>query len=196
MTHDPLQHVLSRADAIAGPPAPAATDLAHVVRAELHRRQVRTRIAGAGAGTAVLLALALAFSFRPAPTTSVANNVPTPSPIPTVRDDGPSPAQLRERLAALRSDADAREAAVDAVLAREAERRVIDRAPQVDPLAQIAAQRDLGALALVRQADRRYRETNHPNPAAAATAYARVVELFPNTHGAAVARQRLAAIGG
>jgi hypothetical protein len=85
---------------------------------------------------------------------------------------------------------------VNAVLAREAQQRALARTPQPDPLAQIAAERDLGALALVRQADRRYRETNHPNPAAAATAYARVVELFPNTHAAAVARQRLAAIGG
>ena len=193
MTHDPLQHLLSRADAIAGTPTPPATNLARHVRAELHRRQVCTRLAGAGIATATLLALAIAFSFRPVPT-PVANNIPTPTP--SLRDDGPSAAQLHERLEALRSEADAREAAVDAVLAREAERRAIARAPLPDPLAQIAAQRDLGALALVRQADRRYYETNHPNPAAAATAYARVVELFPNTHAAAVAKERLAAIGG
>jgi len=195
MTHDPLQHLLARADALAGVPTTPATDLAHRVRAELRRRQVRSRIGGIGVGTAALLALAIAFSLRPAPT-NLANNVPTPTPAPTVRDDGPTPAQLRERLTALRSEADARQAAVDAALAHEAERRAVARAPQTDPLAQIAAQRDLGALALVRQADRRYRETSHPNPTAAATAYARVVELFPNTHAAAVARQRLAAIGG
>jgi hypothetical protein len=195
MTHDPLQHLLSRADAIAGAPTPRATDLAHSVRAELHRRQAPTRLAIVGAVTTTLLALVIAFSIRPAPP-NVANNIPTPTPGSTARHDDPTPAQLRERLAALRSEADAREAAVDAVLAREAERRAIARAPQTDPLARIAAQRDLGALALVRQADRRFRETGHPNPAAAATAYARVVELFPNTHAAAVARQRLAAIGG
>jgi hypothetical protein len=195
MTHDPLQRLLSRADAVAGTPTLPATDLAHRVRAELHRRQVRTRIAGAGVATAALLAIVLALSFRPTPP-KVANNVPTSAVSPTVRSDGPTPAQLHARLVALRSEADQREAVVNAVLAREAQQRALARAPQPDPLAQIAAERDLGALALVRQADRRYRESNHPDPAAAATAYARVVDLFPNTHGAAIARQRLAAIGG
>jgi hypothetical protein len=195
MTHDPLQHLLTRADALAGTPKATANDLAHRVRVELHRRQVRTSIAGAGVATAALLAIVLALSFRPTPP-KVANNIPTTTASPTVRHDGPTPPPQNEHLVALRSEADQREAVVNAVLAREAQQRALARTPQPDPLAQIAAERDLGALALVRQADRRYRETDHPDPAAAATAYARVVELFPNTHAAAVARERLAAIGG
>jgi hypothetical protein len=195
MTHDPLQQLLSRADAVAGSPARASADLAHRVRAELRRRQVRTRIAGAGVASAALLAIAVALAVHPAPPT-LTTHLPTSIPTATVRHDEPNLVQLRERLAALRSESDAREATVDAVLARESEQRAIARAPQTDPLAHIAAERDLGAFALVRQADRRYRESENPNPAAAATAYARVVELFPNTHAAAVARQRLAAIGG
>jgi hypothetical protein len=196
MTHDPLQQLLCRADAVAETPTIPAGELVQRVRAELHRRQIRARLTGAGVLAAALLAVAITVSFRTAPR-QVATKVPTSTIRPTARsDDGPTPARLAQRLAALRSEADARESAIDAVLAREARARATPRVPQADPLAQIAAQRDLGAMALVRQADRRYRETGPTNVTAAVAAYGRVLELFPNTRGATVARQRLSEIGG
>jgi len=52
----------------------------------------------------------------------------------------------------------------------------------------VQLQRDRAALILVYDADRSFRENR---PADAIAAYRRTIELFPQTHWAEIARQRL-----
>jgi hypothetical protein len=195
MTHDPLGKLLSRADAIAGTAGRPSADLARRVRAEARRRNVRNRVAIGSVSALALLLAVLVPSLRPSRTEWV-NNTPTPS-TEIVKTSPPRPdtADLAAEIATIRADAAGREAVVTAMLGGEARgRRAIAAPTRIDPLDRILAEQDRGALAIVRQADRQYRELDRK--ASAAAAYGRVVELFPKTHWAAVARQRLSDIGG
>jgi hypothetical protein len=140
---------------------------------------------------AILLIVATVLPTRP-PRTNLTTNLPVPAKDGTL----PRGQDVAAELAALRTQAAAREACVAAMLKGEARGRafasIASRPP--DPLDRIRAEQDRGAMALVRQADRQYRELNRKESATAG--YGRVVALFPRTHWAAVARQRLADIGG
>jgi len=191
MTHDPLGGLLSRADAVAPVAHRPAADLARGVRAEVRRRQVRARVTF---GTLVLLIASAIVLIRPSHPQMV-HNAPT-SPNRGVETTPPArdAAKLRSEIAALRTEAAGREAIVRAMLDGEKRgRRAVTVPRGVDPLDRILAEQDRGAMALVRQADRQLRELDRQD--AAAAGYGRVVELFPKTHWAAVARQRLAEIG-
>jgi hypothetical protein len=181
MTHDPLRELLTRTDAVAVTTKPR-DGLAVHVRAEALRRRSRTRRAF-GAASIVLIAVGAASSlFRSPPQTPVAD-------VAVVAPDPADLARVREEITALRHEATAREATVAAMIAGEARGRRPPARPAVDALDRIRDQQDLAALALVRQADRFYHDLARPQRAAAA--YERVVELFPQTPWAAVARQRL-----
>jgi hypothetical protein len=113
-----------------------------------------------------------------------------------VKTDERAGARLTEEMVGLRSDADERERVVAAMIEGEqrtraaaasaAARRGVGAA---DPRDRIRVQQDLAAMVLVRQADRYYRELDRKGSAVAG--YERVVELFPMTEWAGVARQRL-----
>jgi hypothetical protein len=196
MTHDGLRELLAQADAAAdSSPVPAAA-LVQRVRAQARRRQTRRRAAvGAASVLAAIMVIVAIVLPPPPPRTNVATNLPVPSndkPVTGTRDAR----DLAAELAAIRTQAAASEACVAAMLKGEARGRklasVTPRPP--DPLERIRAEQDRGAMALVRQADRQYRELDRK--ASATAGYGRVVQLFPRTRWAAVARQRLADIGG
>ena len=87
---------------------------------------------------------------------------------------------------------------VQRLLENERGRRSIERAralqAKVDPIVRIDRQIEQAAFVIVAQADRKVRRWNLTD--SAADDYRRVVELFPKTHWAAIARQRLAAMNG
>jgi hypothetical protein len=191
MTNDPLPQLLASADATAGTFPPSPNGLADRVRAQLRRRQVRARTA-AGAAVAVILVVASAIPLLHLKTHA-----------PPVVIDGPATGvrqrdvtRLRDEIAALRAQAATGETTVAAMLRAEQRARQPSpaRAATTDPVQRIRDQQDLAALALVRQADRLYRELDHRQ--SATTAYERVVALFPQTPSAIVARQRLVEIKG
>jgi hypothetical protein len=111
---------------------------------------------------------------------------PGPTPHPIARDDLQAP---EVELAALRREADERTAHVEMLLA--VERRVASRhpTPRGDTLARLRAEQDRAALILIYQADRYSRELKLAAPAV--DGYRRVIELFPESQWASVARQRL-----
>jgi hypothetical protein len=184
MTSDPIGDLLTHADATAGPPQPRP-GLADRVRTQAQRRRTRARVT---AGAVAVLAIAGAF---PAVRSTLRQRTTDVTSVPANAFDA---ARLRQEITALRQEATAREKVVAAMLAGEARgRRPPARSP-VDPLQRIRDQQDVAALALVRQADRLYHDLARPQRAAAT--YERVVELFPQTPWATVARQRLVEIKG
>jgi hypothetical protein len=193
MTHDKLGDLLSQADAAATIARRTAPDVARQVRVEARRRQVRTRMVGGAVSATALVAVLIVLSVHPAHT-ELARHTPPTRPVetsPHVRDAS----ELAAEIAALRNEAAGHEAVVKAMLTGEQRGRRMAAVPRgVDPLDRILAEQDRGAMALVRQADRQYHELDRKESAAAG--YGRVVELFPKTHWAAVARQRLSEIGG
>lgn len=83
--------------------------------------------------------------------------------------------------------------AVHEVLERqEVEQRLaaLRKQAEADPLKAISDQMDRAALTMVYQADRMYHELNLRESAMAS--YERTIKLFPKTHWAEVARDRLA----
>jgi hypothetical protein len=174
---DRIGDILVRADAAAGRSA-THRDLAERVRAETRRRLVRGRVLCAVA--VVLVAWV------------VAGPLLTKKHVPdavVVKGDGRMVEQLRREIAALRAEAEARERVVALMLDLERRPRAVEARRVADPVERIRAQQDLAALALVRQADRFYRELDRKESAAAK--YEQVMALFPDSSWAAVARQRL-----
>jgi hypothetical protein len=194
MTNDPLGQLLSRADTAAGPVSPPADGIAGHIRAVLRRRQARRRTA-TGVTLALLLVVATLIPMvRPMVRSRPHRAMDLADVKPTFESRPKEVARLRRELDALRAQASAGETAVAAMLRAERRVRQSPARALVDPVQRIHDQRDLAALALVRQADRLYRELDHRQ--SAATAYEAVVALFPQTPSATVARQRLADIKG
>jgi ribosomal protein L29 len=190
MTHDTLGQLLARADEAAGAAPRSSEGVANCIRAELRRRQARRRTA-TGVALALLLVVATLIPIvhsRPHRVIdlAIANRA--------IESRPPEVSRLRRELAALRAQANAGQLTVAAMLRAERRVRQSPARALADPVQRIYDQRDLAALALVRQADRLYRELDHRQ--SAATAYERVVELFPQTPSASVARQRLFEIKG
>jgi hypothetical protein len=104
-------------------------------------------------------------------------------------EGGATVERLRGEIAALRAEAEGRERIVATMLKAEGRARGALGRTVADPVERIRAQQDLAALALVRQADRFYRELDRKESAAAK--YEQVMALFPESSWAAVARQRL-----
>lgn len=192
MTNDPLAQLLTRADAAAdaGIPDARAEHSPQQIRAELRRRQVRTRTILGSVAALLIAAVAIPLSrpSRPPTVHNISINVPK------IETNPREIARLRSEIASLQAQASAGEATVATMLRAEQRARRAPARPAADVIARIRDQQDLAALALVRQADRLYRELDHKQ--SAATTYESVLALFPQTPSATTARQRLAEIKG
>jgi hypothetical protein len=171
---DSLRQLLKRADS-----TPSVPDSARLATSVRRRRvaQQRTRL-GASA-VAVFLAAALGVmlsSRRPQP---VATNIALERT-----------AVLQAELAALRADGGLHVLTAQALSLKDRARRAKARADaQEDPLVQIRFQRDRAAMTLIYEADRFSREASLNDQSIAQ--YRKVIELFPSSSWADVARQRL-----
>jgi len=180
MTEDKIKNLLQKADETAGVPAPVSVNLSAV-----HRRANRRRIVSVAtpiaAAAAILIAVGLyGFTLRAAKTAHQQKI-----------------ASLETQIEQLQARADATYNLVQEVLDNERKQQRLDElqaqlASIPDPLEEIQKQVDKTAFNLVYQADRMYRELNLKS--SAIQTYKRVIELFPETHSAEVARERLSEI--
>lgn len=185
MTSDPLHDLLHRTDAATTTPALPDDDLAARIRHVAKRR----RVVRAGTAAVVLAAMAIVTSAFVWPR--------LPRQRTEIAQSAPDPVRLRAELMALRSDADARLAAVEIVLDRERKQQQAEKLRQAlnrpDALERVHREQDRAALILICQADRIYNDPRRRQ--SAAEEYRQLLALFPQTQWAAVARQRLAEIG-
>ncbi len=209
MDNQRLEELLTAAGRDADSPIEPAPELAgRVVRLHARRRRVRRTAAG-GAVAAILVAAALtahyygrnASSPHPVERPMAGNpndqqsqppepNVPEPNvPEPNVEDEIE---RLRAEVRRLRAEAEQREALVAELLDRQ---RVGDRLDELqreldgpDPAELARMEFEKAAFLMVDHAGR-------PSPSAddeyRAGEYRRAIELFPNTHWARVAQERL-----
>ena len=178
MTEDKIKNLLYEADQTAGGPAPVSIDLS-AVRRRANRRQTVNLAARIAAAAVVVIALGI-WSFTAKKT----------------RD--------RQRIIALEAEIKQLKVQTDAtlhlireVLEEERKQRRLNElqaqlASYSDPLQEIEKQVDKTAFILVYQANRMYRELDQKETAI--QAYNRVIELFPQSRWAEVARQRLSEI--
>ncbi len=188
MNDEQLQQLLRQADEAFGEPRVGSADLSLRVRRRA-RRQRRVRTIGAAVAAVLVLSLS---------TVAWVNRAGRPGagPAPIVVDNGPKPvsmAELQMQIEQLREEIRTGCAAVQEVLKRqEFEQRLaaLRERAEADPLKEVSDQVDRAALTMVYQADRMYRELNLRESAVAS--YERTIELFPQTHWAQVAKDRLA----
>jgi hypothetical protein len=178
MTEDKIKNLLQRADQTAGGPAPVSIDLS-AVRRSASRRHIINLAARIATAAVVLFALGI-WSFS----------------VKKTRD--------RQRIIALEAEIKQLKVQTDATLklVREVlendrrERRLGELRTQLanipDPLEETQKQVDKTAFILVYQANRMYSELDQKD--SAVRAYNRVIELFPQSRWAEVARQRLSEI--
>jgi hypothetical protein len=181
MSTDPLAQLLRAADSTAAVRGPASpTQFADQVRNRLARRRRNRSVATA---LAIVLTASLAATI---------------ASLPGLR---PQPVQVAAHRPAEPPAATKLDLALQAELHERTAKRLLASGPSgtarrtVDPnsaLAELRQQRDRAALMIVYAADAE-RRANRPQQAVAA--YRRTIELFPQTHWAAVARQRLKEIG-
>ena len=182
MTPDPLTKLLIQADQASPPPPPQEGLLTRI-----QRRQTRQRRRGAVAIAAIAGLVELSIIYFPDSsvlrdsTRQLADAQP-PSP-PAVPND----AARRAELADLRRQAMLAQLTVDAILEAGAETATPAPAPPPEPFF-VEEQRNLSALILVGDADR-WLERSHRDKAIAI--YRQTLELFPETDGANLARQRM-----
>ena len=193
MSSDRIEELLRKADAAAGPPPAGPADLPNRVRHLAGRRRV-VRITS-GAAIAAMLALAVGTSIlmtgphvQPTPTDHVAV---TPG-----NDSRDEVVRLRAEIKQLRAEADDILAAAKRMLVLQKRQTLLAELERIraqpDPIEQVRQQMDKAAFIIVYQADRMYRELNlHES---AIESYQQAITLFPETHWAAVARERLAEI--
>ncbi len=179
MIEDKIKNLLCEADRTAGGPVPLSANLPGAVRHRAGRRQTINLAARIAAAAVVLFALGI-WSFT----------------IKKTRD--------RQRILALEIQIEQLKTQTDAtlnfireVLDEERKQRRLNElqtqlASYSDPLREIQKQVDKTAFILVYQANRMYRELDQKD--SAIQAYNRVIELFPQSRWAEVARQRLSEI--
>jgi hypothetical protein len=175
--NDPLLQLLHQADASFSPPR-AAPDITAIVRRRLRRRRVQSAsIAAVSAAAVVLIGISLVRSGA--------------APPPRVVKSGSSrgaPVSLDSALAALNVDVRLHELTAERLLQLRASARAAQPAVADTLQLDLRQQRDRAALILVYEGDEQARQRQ---PAQAIARYRRTIALFPNTHWAAVARQRL-----
>ncbi|MDM8007021.1 MAG: hypothetical protein QUV05_12855, partial [Phycisphaerae bacterium] len=183
-----LRELLREADAAFGGPRVGSADLSLRVRRRA-RRQRRRRVFGSAAAVVLVLSLStVAWVNR--------SGHPSPAPRPIVADNSLKPvsvAELHMQIERLREEIRTGCQAVHEVLERqEVEQRLaaLREQAEADPLKAVNDQLDRAALTMVYQADRMYHELNLRESAVAS--YQRTIELFPQTHWAQVAKDRLA----
>ena len=185
MKADPIDELLRRADRAAGEP-PVPDDLAGRVRRKARRR--RLAAISAGVGVAVLLATVAVALWPGRPQTS------RPTAQAPKAASHEEVTRLRAKIAGLRAEADSRAAVVNQMLARlrqqddhlEDLQRQLDRP---DPLAEVRRQIDRTAYIMVYQADHSRGELGFVD--SPEQTYRRVIELFPDSRWADVARKRI-----
>jgi hypothetical protein len=185
MREETWERLVRDADATAARPTTPVAGLAGRVRRKARRR--RRRMAGSVAAGAVVLVLGAASLWWPRRAGPVVG--------PT-RVSAAEIARLRVECAQTAREAEAHERLAAAMLERE--RRATRRAAEVvvnpvDVVDAVAAERERSAMILLFQADRLLRDVDAR--AEATDALRRVLELFPNSRGAAMARERLDRIG-
>lgn len=176
---DRIKELLKKADQSVGTPRLASVDTV-TVRQIAHRRQAtHTTIPIASAAVSILAAAFWGLSVR----------------AQTQRQQ--QIALLQAQIAQLSTRTDATLHLVNEVLEQERRRSELDAleaslAEIPDPQEELRMQVDKAAFVLVYQADRTYRELN--NADSAIESYKRVVQFFPKSQWAEVARKRLAEI--
>ena len=179
MTEDKIKNLLQEADQTAGGPASLSSNLAAAVRRRAGRRQTVNLAARTAAAAIVIIALCI-WGFTTKKT------------------------RERHRIIALEAEIKQLKIQTDATLnlIREVldedrkQRRLQELQAQLasysDPLEEIQKQVDKTAFILVYQANRIYSDLDQKE--AAIQAYNRVIELFPQSRWAEVARQRISEI--
>ena len=192
MDRTDLRRLLREADAaVRPPPDPPADLLTRVKGFQRRRRMVRH-----AAGTAVVVAgVVLAGGIW------VARDMGHVATTPIAAMPPPQPraarGALEADLRALEQRVAVHERTVQKLLAREIRQQDARNRQRLrdlsDPRARIEAQLSIAAYDILREAELNARVRNQPGPAVAA--YRRVIELFPSTEWAEVARHRLRQIG-
>lgn len=185
---DQLGQLLREADATAGRPAAPRADLGAVVR-HVARRRRRARTVAGGAVVVMIVGVTCAlYLMRPNENGSVVQRERAPSP-PVL-----SPEEARREIAVLDAEAESRMAVVERMLTMERRRVSATQQRATDPLLAVRREQDRAAYLLIYEADRLARKSEARERAV--EEYRRVVTLFPDTHWASVARERLVELGG
>ena len=179
MNTDRLDKLLKQADQTAGVPRSVSVDTSTVRRLAQRKQALRITIPIAAAAVLILAAAIWGLSVR----------------AQTQRQQ--QLALLQAQIAQLSTRTDATLHLVNEVLEQERRRSELDAleaslAEIPDPQEELRIQVDKAAFVLVYQADRTYRELN--NADSAIESYKRVVQYFPESRWAEVARKRLAEI--
>jgi hypothetical protein len=190
MSDERLQQLLREADEAFGGPLTGPADLGARVRRRA-RRQRRVRVVGSAAVcVVVLIAGSIALVRGSGGASSIERPMPGAGVPPSV-----SIAEVQARIEQLSEEVRTGcEALQEALRNEEAEQRLttLRKQAEANPLTEVDEQIDRAALTMVYQADRMYRELNLRDSAIAS--YERTVELFPRTHWAQVAKERLTEI--
>ena len=188
MSDERLEQLLRQADEAFGRPPCGTADLGVRVRRQARRQR---RVMMVGSAAAALLALVVsAIALR-----SERGDTAQPER-PILADNTPAHvqlAQLQADIARLQEEISSGCRAAEETLRREeVEKRLAALQEQAadDPLQEVSDQVDRAALTMVYQADRMYRELNLRESAVAS--YEQTIKLFPQTHWAKVAKDRLA----
>ncbi len=179
MTEDKIKNLLCEADQTAEGPVPLSENLAGAVRRRAGRRHTANLALRVVAAAVVLFALGI-WSFN----------------VKKTRDRQRIVA-LEMQIEQLKTQTDATLNLIREVLEEERKQRRLNElyaklGSYTDPLEEIQKQVDKTAFILVYQANRMYRELDQKD--SAIKAYKRVIELFPQSQWAEVARQRLSEI--
>jgi len=190
MNEGKIKELLQRADRAAGTPPGVADGLAERVRRAARRRLVVGGACAAAAAIAVFVGIAALVA------TFAGNDTPENKPVAQRGMSEQEIARLRVEIEQLRAEADMRMTLIKEMLAAEKRQKrlaAIQRElAKPDPLEQIQLQLEKAACITVYQADRKYNQLDLPE--SAIRDYRRVIELFPKTHWAEVARNRLSKI--
>jgi tetratricopeptide (TPR) repeat protein len=179
MTEEKTKNLLQEADRTAGGPVPVSANLAAAVRRRANRRQTVNLAARIAAAVIFVIAVGI-WSFTARKTRNQQRIV-----------------ALETQIKQLLAQTDATLNFIREVLDEERKQRRLNElqaqlASIPDPLEEIKKQVDKTAFILVYQANRMYRELDQKD--SAIQAYNRVIELFPQSRWAEVARQRLSEI--
>jgi len=179
MTEDKIKNLLQKADRIAGRPAPVTANLAAVVRRRASQRRFVRFAAPLAAAAMVLIAFGI-YQLVGTPEDDTREQIRL--------------AALKAEVEQLRAQTDATLKLVREVVERQRRQRRIEEleaklARIPDPLEEMQRQADKTAFILVYEANRMYDELNQKD--SAIQTYNRVIELFPKSKWAEVARRRL-----
>jgi cell division protein FtsB len=182
MIEDRIKDLLQEADRIAGVPEQVSIDKG-IIRRRAHKRYlVRTIVPLTATAAAIIFAISVwSLLFRTTKPIGGNNEI----------------AKLQAQVKYLQARTDATLKLVQEMLQKEQKQRELEALQAQlesisDPREEIRQQVERTALILVFQADKMYREPGQKN--SAIQTYSRVIELFPQSRWAKVARQRLADI--